>query len=97
MAAFLKFALALSPKISRGGEVHCGAPTLAGWSDAAFGGRTKKGRRPLGYVIASPSASLSAPCHLLRRSSELTRRLVKSSLGSEVFAFSGMMGHMALS
>ena len=77
-------------------EVHCGALTLAGWSDAAHEGRTKEGRRPLGYVVGCPPASLSVPRHLLRWSAEFTRKLVKCCLGSEVLAFSGTMGHMAL-
>ena len=36
-----------------------------------------------------------APCHVLPWSSKCTRKLVKSVFGGEVFASSGMMGHVA--
>ena len=46
-----------------GGEkVNCGAITLAGWSDAAYGDQTKEGRRRLGYVIRKASSTLRGPC-----------------------------------
>ena len=42
------------------------------------------------------SSSLTGPCHILQRTSKFTRKLVKSSLGGEVYAFSEMIDHMAL-
>ena len=42
------------------------------------------------------SSSLTGPCHVLQWTSKFTRKLVKSSLGGEVYAFSEMIDHMAL-
>ena len=42
------------------------------------------------------SSSLTGPCHVLQWASKSTRKLVKSSLGAEVYAFSEMIDHMAL-
>ena len=42
------------------------------------------------------SSSLTGPCHVLQWASKFTRKLVKSSLGGEVYAFSEMIDHMAL-
>ena len=60
-AALLKYAPSPFPRgafrsealkyIPRSGKVHCGAPTLAGWLDAANGKQEKKSRCHLGYVI----------------------------------------------
>ena len=41
-------------------------------------------------------SNLGGPCHLLQWTSKLTRRLVKSSLGGEVYAFSEMLDHMSM-
>ena len=43
------------------------------------------------------SSSLSGPCHVLQRTSKITRKLVKSRLGGEAHAFSETIAHMALS
>ena len=72
-------------------EVHCGAMALAGWSDAAHGDQTSEGRRrpgypqPCGVSVVSANGSPSSPGNPL-----------KSSLGAEAYAFSEMMGRMAL-
>ena len=42
------------------------------------------------------SSPLSGPCHVLQWTSKFTRKLVESSLGGEVYAFSEMIDHMAL-
>ena len=70
--------------------------TFVGWSDAAYGRLSEEGRCRLGYIIGLTSSSLSGPCHAPRRTSKFTRKLVKRSLGGEVFAFGEMVDHMAL-
>ena len=67
-----------------------------GWSDAACGDLSQNGKCRLGYLIGSMSSSLTGPCHVLQWTSKFTRKLVKSSLGGEVYAFSEMIDHMAL-
>ena len=42
------------------------------------------------------SPNLCGPCHIIRWKSQFTRKLVKSSLGGEVYAFSEMLGHMSM-
>ena len=81
---------------ARGERLHKGTLTLVGWSDAAYGKLSEDGRCRLGYIIGLMSSSLSGPCHVLQWTSKFTRKLVKSSLGGEVYAFSEMVDHMAL-
>ena len=76
--------------------MHGGAMSLVGWSDAAYGDLTKNGKCRLGYLIGLMSSALSGPCHVLQWTSKFTRKLVKSSLGGEVYAFSEMLDHMTL-
>ena len=70
--------------------------TLAGWSDAAYGGQPSTGKCRLGCVIGLMSPNLCGPCHLAQRPSEFTRKLVKNCLGGEVYAFSEMLDHMSM-
>ena len=44
---------------ARGERLHKGTLTLAGWSDAAYGGLSEEGRCRLGYIIGLMSSSLS--------------------------------------
>ena len=81
---------------AEGELLHRGSLTLVGWSDAAYGKLSEDGRCRLGYIIGLMSSSLSGPCHVLQWTSKFTRKLVKSSLGGEVYAFSEMVDHMAL-
>ena len=81
----------------RGGEVHCGAISWVGWSDAGAGGRTKWGRRRLGYVIARAASTLRGPSHITQLFPKSTRKLVKSSLGGKVYARCEMLDHGTLS
>ena len=81
---------------ARGERLHKGTLTLVGWSDAAYGKLSEDGRCRLGYIIGLMSSSLSGPCHVLRWTSKFTRKLVRSSLGGEAYAFSEMVDHMAL-
>ena len=76
--------------------MHGGTLSLVGWSDAAYGDLSQNGRCRLGYLIGIMSSSLSGPCHVLQWTSKFTRKLVKSSLGGEVYAFSELIDHMAL-
>ena len=69
--------------------------SLVGWSDAAYGDLLQNGRCRLGYLSGIMASSLSGPCHVLQWTSKFTRKLVKSSLGGEVYAFSEMVDHMA--
>ena len=67
-----------------------------GWPDAAYGDLSKEDRCRLGYVIRLISPSLLGPCHILRRTSQFTRKLVKGTLGREEHASNEMVDHMAL-
>ena len=80
----------------RGGKVRRGTVTLAGLSGAASGGQTKWGRRRSGCAIGLISPAPGGPCHPSQRYSEFARKLVKSSLGGEAYAYSKMMDRMAL-
>ena len=73
-----------------------GTLKLVGGSGAANGGPSQEGFCRLGYVIVLMSSFLSGPRHVLQWTSKFTRKLVKSSLGGEVYAFSEMVDHMAL-
>ena len=81
---------------SYGGRVHSGTLSLVGRSDAAYGDHSRNGKCRRGYLIEITSSSLSGPCHVLQWTSKFTRKLVKSSLGGEVYTFSEMIHHMAL-
>ena len=73
-----------------------GAMALVGWSDAAYGNTTCVGKCRLGYLIGVMSSNLCGPCHIIQWTSKFTRKLVKSSLGGEVYAFSEMLDHMSM-
>ena len=70
--------------------------TLVGWSDAAYGERSNLGKCRLGYVIGLMSSTLSGLCHIIQWASKFTRKLVKSSQGGKVYAFSEMIAHMSV-
>ena len=70
--------------------------TLAGWSDAAYGGQSTEGICRLGYTIGLMSSTLKGACRILPRTSKFTRKMVKSSLGGEIYALSEMVDHMLL-
>ena len=70
--------------------------TLVGWSDAAYGNTSCMGKCRLGYLIGVMSANLRGACHVIQWTSKFTRKLVKSSLGGEVYAFSEMLDHMSM-
>ena len=70
--------------------------TLVGWSEAAYGDQSSLGKCRLGYVIGLTSSDLCGPCHLIQWASKFTCKLVKSSLGGEVYAFSEMLDHMSM-
>ena len=70
--------------------------TLVGWSDAAYGNTSCMGKCRLGYLIGVMSANLCGACHIIQWTSKFTRKLVKSSLGGEVYAFSEMLDHMSM-
>ena len=83
--------------LRKGGErVHCVPMTLLGWYDAAYGGQSTEGKCRLGYVIGLMSSTLKCPCHISQWTSKFTRKMVKSSLGGEVYALSEMVDHMLL-
>ena len=73
-----------------------GAMTLAGWSDAAYGNTTRMGKCRLGYIIGVTSSNFCGPCHIIQRAPKFARKLVKSSLGREVYAFSEMLDLMSM-
>ena len=69
--------------------------SFAGWLGAVYGSQSAEGNCRIGYVIGLMSSSLSGPCHVLQWASKFTWKPVKSSLGSEVYALSGMVDHLA--
>ena len=81
---------------SYGERLRTGTLSLAGWSDAAYGDLSRNGKCRLGFLVGIMSSSLTGPCHVLQWASKFTRKLVKSSLGGEVYAFSEMLDHMSL-
>ena len=62
--------------------------TLVGWSDAAYGDQSTEGKCRLGFVIGLMSSTLKGPFRILQRTYKFSRKMVKSSLGGEVFALS---------
>ena len=84
------------PLRGRGARVHGGSTTLFGWSNAAYGGRSTEGTCRLGFLIGMMSPTLKGQRHISQRSSKFSRKIVKSSLGGEVYALSGMADHMLL-
>ena len=73
---------------ARGERIHKGAMTFVGRSDAAYGWLSEEGRCRLGYIVGLTSSSLSGPRHMIQWASKFTRKLVRSSLDGEVYAFS---------
>ena len=69
---------------------------LAGWSDAAYAGRSTGREWRLGCVIGPTSPTSEDPRHIRHWASKFTRGMVKSSLGGEVCVPSEMAGHMLL-
>ena len=69
--------------------------TLTGWSGAAYGDQPSTGKCRLGYVIGLTPSTLRGPCRIIQWTSEFNRRMVKSSLGGESYAFSEIMDHMS--
>ena len=50
----------------------------------------------MGNAIGLLSSTLNGPLHILHQPSKFTRKLVKSSLDGEVYAFSDMLDYMPL-
>ena len=86
----------MGDKRHRKGTIHGNGMTLVGWSDAAYGDQSSKGKCRLGYVIGLMSSNLCGPCQLIRWTSKFTRKLAKRSPGGEVYAFSEMLGHTSM-
>ena len=61
----------------RQGKIHGDTMTLVGWSDAAYGGQSKDGKRRLGFTCGLLPALLVVSCHLVHWSSRPTRLLSK--------------------
>ena len=76
--------------------MRCEATSLVGRADAAYGDQSTHGKCRLGYVVGLTSSTLRGPCHIIQWTSKFTRKMAKSSLGGEVYAFSEMLDHMAL-
>ena len=64
---------------------------IAGWSDAMYGDQAILTKCRLGYVIGLMSSTLRGPCYIIQWPSKFARKLVKSSLGGEAYAFSELM------
>ena len=70
--------------------------TLVSWSGAAYGDKSTMEKRRLGYVIGLMSSATRVPCHMIQRTSTFTRKLVKRSLGGEVYAYSEMVDRISV-
>ena len=68
-----------------------------GWPDAAYGDQTEEGKCRSGYVIGLMSSTLKGPRHISQRTPKFARKMVKSSLGGEVYGLSELVDHMLLS
>ena len=76
-------------------KIHRDAMALVGWSDAAYGGQPNLGKCRLGNVSAFMSSNRCGPGHIMRWATKFTGKLIKGSLGGEVYASSKMLGHMS--
>ena len=81
---------------SRTETMHCGPMSLVGWPDASYVDKSTEGNRRLGYVLRLFTPTLKSPRHIAPWTSKLTRKLIKSSSGGEVYAFSEMMEHRSM-
>ena len=71
--------------------------SLAGAPDAACGYLSMNGKCRLGYLIGIMSSPhMTGPRHVPQWTSKFTRKLVKSRLGEEAYAFSEMIDHVAI-
>ena len=106
-AAILKYSSPSSPEAPARGAVdgrsrprtetmHCGPMSLVGWPDASCVGKSTEGNRRLGYVLGLFTPTSKSPRHIVPWASKLTRKLIKRSPGGEVYAFSGILGHMSM-
>ena len=78
-----------------GGEVAL-RNTVPSWMvGCGLLGRPTEGKCRLELAIGLMSSSLTGPPHVLFRASKFTRKLVKSSLGGEVYGLSEMVEHMS--
>ena len=77
-------------------RIRGGTMTIVGWSDAAHGDQSAMGKRRLGYVFGLMSSTLRGRRRIFQWTSKFTCKLVTSSLGGEVYAFSEMAGHMSM-
>ena len=76
--------------------MHCGSTSLVGTSDAAYGGLSAERKCRLEYVIGLMLPTLSGRRRILQRPSKISRKLVKSQLGGDVYALSDLVGHLSL-
>ena len=76
--------------------IHGGTMTVAGWSDAAYGGQSTLGKCRLRYVIGLMSSTLRGPCHIIQWASKFARKLVEGSLGGDVYALREMLDHTSM-
>ena len=67
-------------------QIHRGATSLIGRSDAAHGSQSGEEKCQLGHVKGLMSSTLKGPCHTLQWISIFTRQLVRGDLGGEVYA-----------
>ena len=71
--------------------------TFVGWPGAAYGIQLAEGKCRLGYGIDLTSSTPQGPYRIFQRTSNFARKIVRSSLGGEVFALSEMEDHILLS
>ena len=80
----------------RGEKIHERTATLAGRLDAAYGDQSTMGERRLGNITGLMFPTLRGPCHIILWTSKCPRKLVKSSLGVEVYAFCDMLDRTSM-
>ena len=67
-----------------------------GLPDAAYEDQLAGGKCRLGYGAGWTSSTLQGTRHISQRTPKLVWETVSSSIGGEVYALSGMAGHMLL-
>ena len=77
-------------------KLHCEAMTPAGWSDASRGDKSAGGKCRPGTAIGPMTSTLSGPCHFLHWTSKYSKKLMRSSLGGELYLRCEMIDYASL-
>ena len=81
---------------NQGEKRRCGAMSLVGRTDAAFGDQSTGGKCRLRFGISPMAPSFAGPRHILLWASDAARTLARSSLGGGVYARGEMVDRATL-